>query len=86
MGRFLPPPGQQQNQTANLRYLVFFEIRKHFENDEKTQILKPYRMCRFLPPPRRQEKWAGNLRYLVFFDIRNKKNQKDEKNSGKYCK
>ena len=24
MCRFLPPPGRQQNRTANLRYLVFF--------------------------------------------------------------
>ena len=40
MCRFLPPPGRQQNRTANLRYLVFFEIRKKFEKDAKNKIIK----------------------------------------------
>ena len=40
MCRFLPPPGRQQNRTANLRYLVFFEIRKNFEKDAKNKIIK----------------------------------------------
>ena len=43
MCHFLPPPGRQQNRTANLRYLVFFEIRKNFEQDAKNrnvEILK----------------------------------------------
>ena len=37
MCRFLPPPGRQQNRTANLRYLVFFEIRKNVEKDGKNK-------------------------------------------------
>ena len=37
MCRFLPPPGRQQNRTGNLRYLVFVEIRKNFEKDEKKE-------------------------------------------------
>ena len=40
MCRFLPPPGRHQNRSANLRYLVFFEIRKHFEKDAKNKIIE----------------------------------------------
>ena len=40
MCRFLPPPGRLQKWTPNLRYLVFFEIRKHFEKDAKNKIIK----------------------------------------------
>ena len=40
MCRFLPPPGRHQKWSANLRYLVFFETRKNFENDEKHKNVK----------------------------------------------
>ena len=40
MCRFLPPPGRQQNRTANLRYLVFFEIRKKMKKIEKNKNIK----------------------------------------------
>ena len=40
MCRFLPPPGRQQNRTGNLRYLVFFGIRKKIEKDEKNKNIK----------------------------------------------
>ena len=40
MCRFLPPPGRQQNRTGNLRYLVFFGIRKKMEKDEKNKNIK----------------------------------------------
>ena len=40
MCRFLPPPGQQQNRTANLRYLVFFDIRKKMKKIEKSKKSK----------------------------------------------
>ena len=71
MCRFLPPPGRQQNRSAILRYLVFFDIRKNIEKMRKIKMLKSYRMCRFLPPPGRQQFGSGNLGYLVFFEIRN---------------
>ena len=40
MCRFLPPPGRHQNRTGNLRYLVFFEIRKKIEKDAKNKNIK----------------------------------------------
>ena len=40
MCRFLPPPGRHQKWSQNLRYLVFFEIRKNFEKDAKNKIIK----------------------------------------------
>ena len=40
MCRFLLPPGRQQNRTGNLRYLVFFEIRKKIEKDGKNKKIK----------------------------------------------
>ena len=40
MCRFLTPPGRQQNRTANLRYLVFFLIRKKIEKDETNKDIK----------------------------------------------
>ena len=40
MCRFLPPPGRHQNRTGNLRYLVFFEIRKKNEKYEKNKNVK----------------------------------------------
>ena len=36
MCRFLPPPGRHQKWCPNLRYLVFFEIRKKIEKRCKT--------------------------------------------------
>ena len=40
MCRFLPPLGRHQKWCPNLRYLVFFEIRKNFEKDAKNKIIK----------------------------------------------
>ena len=40
MCRFLPPPGRHQFGSANLRYLVFFEIRKNIEKDAKNKNIK----------------------------------------------
>ena len=40
MCRFLPPLGRHQNRTGNLRYLVFFGIRKKIEKDEKNKNIK----------------------------------------------
>ena len=40
MCRFLPPPARQQFGSGNLRYLVFFEICKNFEKDEKNRNVK----------------------------------------------
>ena len=40
MCRFLPPPGRHQNRTQNLRYLVFFEIRKKNEKDAKNKNIE----------------------------------------------
>ena len=40
MCRFLPPPGRQQNRTANLRYLVFFEIRLKNEKDANNKNIE----------------------------------------------
>ena len=39
MCRCLPPPGRQQNRTGNLRYLVFFEIRKKKVKNAKNKII-----------------------------------------------
>ena len=40
MCRFLPPLGRHQKCCPNLRYLVFFEIRKNVEKDAKNKIIK----------------------------------------------
>ena len=40
MCRFLPPPGRHQKWCPNLRYLVFFEIRKNVEKDAKSKNIK----------------------------------------------
>ena len=40
MCHFLPPPGRHQKSTGNLRYLVFFEIRKKIEKDAKHENIK----------------------------------------------
>ena len=36
MCRFLPPPGRHHKWSANLRYLVFFEIRAKIEKDAQS--------------------------------------------------
>ena len=40
MCRFLLPPGRHQKCCPNLRYLVFFEIRKNVEKDAKSKNIK----------------------------------------------
>ena len=40
MCHFLPPPGQHQFGGPNLRFLVFFEIRKNIEKDAKNKNVK----------------------------------------------
>ena len=40
MCRFLPPLGRHQKWCQNLRYLVFFEIRKQIAKDAKNKIIK----------------------------------------------
>ena len=40
MCRFLPPPGRHQKCCPNLRYLVFFEIRKNVEKDAQSKNIK----------------------------------------------